>query len=293
MEIQFLWIRHAHSCGNAKSVSTRSNLYKALFLQSRNPQISNLGVVQINQARQALSPNKQTLGDFLDHQIDLVCSSDMTRAIETALLLFPQKIVHVVPFVGEHAFSELARRINLDVENQPDSPKKIPRVNYDLYTNKHDRPNFIKFLEKIVVKHWMEKKIHTLEKPFRIAIVSHGNFMKNMFLHHTQTNKRVFQETPYFVPNHCLRPHYKPTVPAIGNLGMFTTLWTRENVQDHLSGKQRLPKLMPVYETNAVYDPTTGQCIEYDGKRFITSGLSRHHVYRCHPRISNMPELLL
>jgi len=316
MELQVFWIRHAHSCGNAKEFSPHSKMYKAMFLQTLNPQISDLGVLQVQQARQALDPEKHVLGEFLSTQMDLVCSSNMMRAIETAYHLFPDRTVTVLPYVGERTFAEVARRMNWDVENQAETVERTAerlremqydtgRLDYALYRKVSSeyrdsvlRPDFRKFIEHVVVSHWLNthSAFHLSRpqgRPFRVAIVSHGNFLLDMIQHQTSTPTSIWTDTPYFVPEHCLRPHYRPQRPALGNLGMTTTLWTRREIEQFALRHQRhLPPVLLVYETNAVYDHVTRTCLEYDGKRFVRQSEGRkHHVRRCHPWIRNMATL--
>lgn len=327
--VQVLWIRHTHSCGNAKSFSQRTKLYQALFLQTLNPQISDLGIMQVEQARAALSPKQRTLGEFLAEQVDLVCSSNLMRAIETAYRLFPDKTVTVLPYVGEHAFSELARMMNWDVENQAEDESRTlerlqafqydtTRINYRFYNavaaEYQDwvlRPDLGHFLERVVWQHWFNPQSpHRLPRspvparPLRVAIVTHGNFLLDMIRNHTSTPDTLWNDVPYFQPLHCARPDYRVERPAIGNIGMVITVWTRDVLQDyifhsHSKRKKKSSKhglLHPVrlvYETNAAYDPLTQSCLEYDGKRFVTARHGyQHHVGRCQPEIRNIPTLL-
>lgn len=329
MSVQILWIRHAHSCGNAKSFSKNTKLYQAVFLQTLNPQISDLGIMQVEQAQQALSPAKRSLGEFLAEQVDMVCSSNMMRAIETAYRLFPEQSVTVLPYVGEHVFSELARKMNWDVENQAeDEPRTLERlkafqydttrIDYRLYNKVAAeyqdwvlRPDLRHFLERVVWHHWFN--VHSsyqlppspvAARPLRVAIVTHGNFLLDMIRHHTSTPDRLWNDQPYFQPLHCARPDYRVERPAIGNIGMVTTVWTRDVVQNFIFHSRpnqnkknptphKLPPVGLVYETNAVYDPLTQSCLEYDGKRFVTYEHGyRHHVRRCQPAIRHIPTLL-
>lgn len=318
MPLQILWIRHAHSCGNAKEFSPTTKLHKALFLQTLNPQLSDLGGLQIEQARAAEDPQRRTLGEFLSEQVDLVCSSNMLRALETAHGLFPERTVTVLPYVSERTFSELARRMHWDLENQAEgierTLERLRSLHYDtqwldyaLYrkvsTEQQDnvlRPDFRRFMEHVVFDHWWnpQSSFHLplrgrRDRPFRVAIVTHGNFLLDMIQHATQTPSSLWTDPPYFSTAHCLRPHYRPNRPAIGNVGMTTTLWQRSDVEGFLLHRSsRLPAVHLVYETNAVYDPVTKTCLEYDGRRFVQAHEGRkHHVRRCHPWIRNLPTL--
>lgn len=100
-----------------------------------------------------------------------------------------------------------------------------------------------------------------------------------MVPHRTSTNDSLWTDVPYFQPEHCARPQYRPTRPAFGNLSMSTTLWPVVNKFLSSPARHRLPPVRLVYETNAVYDPILQTCLEYDGRRFVqaTDGHT-HHV---------------
>lgn len=317
MAVQLLWIRHAHSCGNAKVFSQRTKLAQALFLQTLNPSLSDLGVLQVDQARAALNADHRTLGEFLTHQVDLVCSSNMLRALETAYRLFPDRTITVLPHVGEHAFSEWARRWAWDVENQAqDEPTTLARlaqlgydpsrVDYTLFRKvaaEHNdaelRPNVVQFVERVVWTHWLNASSAFClppspvgGRPLRVAVVTHGHFLVDLVSAYTTSHATLWDSVPAFQPVFCARPQYRVDRPAVGNLGQLTTLWTRARLARFLTRGQRLPPLRLVYETNAVYDPVAQQCLEYDGRRFVAADQGfRHHVRRCHPAVRDLPTL--
>lgn len=288
-DIQIFWIRHAHSCGNAKDFSNAGPVYKAMFLQTRNPQLSNIGLMQIDQVQQ-----HRELNDFLSTQMDLVCSSDMIRSLETALRLFPDRRIKVVPFVNELTRFELARTLDLDIENKPQRKDttisrldsmgyQVRRLDWSWYVP--STPNFVHFIRDIV----MDKILHGItavkraeSKPFRVAIVTHGKWIKRMMDVYTKTPSSVWNEKPYFTPLHCHDTKYKSTEKGVGNVAIFTCLWSRSDLEGFLRKKLKLPRVFTVYETSGFYDSKTGKCIEYDGKRFIdrTKG-AKHHVLRC------------
>jgi hypothetical protein len=154
-------------------------------------------------------------------------------------------------------------------------------------------PSLKKFIAHVVLKHWMNpdsafRFVEKKKRPFRVAIVTHGNFLKGMVTQTDTDQSQIYSTEPYFKPIHCQLKHYKPQVPAIGNVGTLTTLWTRKDIES----KRKLPRVFVVYETNAVYDSQHKTCLHYDGKRFVKAEFGKkHHVARCHAWIRDIPTL--
>lgn len=217
-QLDIIFVRHAHSCGNAKEFSDRSKLYKLLKLQTKNPNLSNLGLMQIGTALEATNVHNLTLHQFYQEAVDHVYCSDFLRACETALLLFPQRQVSVVPYVGEKSHSALFVKLGLDLENAASSPSEtlkylhkmkypLHQLDYDLYetivkNNSIPTPSVRRFLKHIVLQHWMNS-----DSPFylfknrdhvRVAIVTHGHFMRDFFGKETKLNwKKVSTRTAH------------------------------------------------------------------------------------------------
>ncbi len=273
--LELVFIRHAHSCGNAKEFSNATKLTKLLFLQTLNPHLSDLGLLQIAQAR-SIKPLKH----FLD-KVDYVFCSDMVRAMETSLLLFPKtRDIQVIPFIGESSRSKAFIHLNLDIENQAQGPidsiKRLKALGYDttrfdyeeyvdLTRGKIPFPSFKKFMSNIVKDHWMNLNslfcLLKSGKTVRVAIVTHGNMLKEILNLQNLPKHFLDARNAQFQPAHCHNINYEPTLNSIGNIGIVMFQVKNSELGD--------PQY--IYDTNAVYDE---ECMEYlKEKRFLK------HVY--------------
>jgi broad specificity phosphatase PhoE len=294
-------------------------VHKVLKLNHLNPHLSNLGLLQIKQAKKAYhGDNKRNnVKRFLKEKVDMVCCSDMVRAMETAYNLFPKQEINVIPYVNEKGRSQLFVKLNWDLENHTqgpiDSVRRLKAMGYDpshyeygLYLDitqgRLPFPNRKKFFQKVVLDRWLNPESpfyvlpphHTKKsrRPFRIAIVSHGHFLRDLVSQASRAPKSFWSSTPYFRPVHCRNEHYTPDGPAVGNVGMFLMKLTEHDIEDYVRHRHRLPAPYNIFETNAIYNPDTKQCMEYDGKRFILPEYGqKSHVERCPANIRNMKAL--
>ena len=322
--IEIVWIRHGHSCGNAKEFSERGLFHKLLKLQSLNPSLSNLGLLQIQQAKTAYHDvrpkksrgrtSKKVLNDFLQQKVDFVFCSDMLRAMETAYNLFPKKDIHVLPYVNESSKAKLFIKLNLDVENRSqgpiDSVRRLKHLGYDpshynyeeyvdLTNGRIPFPNMHRFMEEVVMNHWFNRQSEfTLfpkgerRKKICVAIISHGHFLRNLVRDATRTPSTFWNSKPYFKSVHCQDLDYQSGEPAFGNVAMFTLRLTLPEVRKFLKSGTRLPAVKKLYETDASYDPKTKTCMEYDQKRSILPQYGRKsHVLRCPAHVRNISTL--
>lgn len=309
--LDIVFVRHAHSCGNAKEFSNRSKLYKLVKLQTKDPTISDLGVMQIQTALTATNIHDFTLQQFYQEAIDHVFCSDFMRACETALNLFPQQHVQVVPYIGEKSRSPLLVRLGIDLENATTTPtetiKRLHKMKYDLRHFSYDfyetivkdksapTPNLKKFFEVVVLQHWMNPQspfyLFHQKAHVRVAIVTHGHLMRDFFLQHTHFNAtEFFAKKPIFANEHCQHQRFQDYVPrriAVGNVSSFLMkAFTPTQIRRFLTRKLKFDVPMILYETNAVYDPITKTCMSYNDVRFLQSAEGRkHHVLRCEPHI--------
>jgi broad specificity phosphatase PhoE len=309
--IELVLVRHAQSCSNAKEYDTRGKLHKLLVLQQANPHLSDLGLAQIQQAKKAKNIDGQTLKSYIN-SAHMICSSDMLRAMETAYNLCPNREIVVLPFVGEKAKAKLFIHMNLDVENKPqgpiDSVKRLKALKYDtthfdyeLYfqvtQGRIPFPNVRKFFQKIVMDHWFNPNspfhVRDNNTVYRIVIVSHGHFLRELVAYQTQAMFHFWHSPPLFKLPYCKEfQGYKPSRPAIGNVGMFALRFLPEDIEKFLSKKKRLKAPENIFETNAVYDETTQTCLPYNSHRFILPEYGyKHHVSRCDKVIRNIPTL--
>ena len=189
------WIRHGYSCGNAKVLNGK-NIFKKWRGQVLNPALTDLGLLQAKEYRKALNGKGQTLSQrYADY--DIVCSSDMLRAMETAVNIFGRnRTMTVLPYVQEIPQLKMLEDLRIDKENIPETPAEsvrrmeemgnnMDRLDYDLYNDvskgKYKRPSFRKFLREIVLGRWLSTESPFYRKPagrpLKVAIVTHGHFM--------------------------------------------------------------------------------------------------------------------
>jgi broad specificity phosphatase PhoE len=102
---------------------------------------------------------------------DIVCSSTLNRAIETALLMFPNDTVHVVPY---------AKEIKRTKDSTCQSIASKKALFKKTYPNDYKRINF-KFMDDENKNKWsFSKCIKFLKDTFgdkKVAIVSHSLYM--------------------------------------------------------------------------------------------------------------------
>lgn len=177
-DIKLFFIRHAFSCGNYKNTKSIFGYISNLFVS--DPHLSDLGKDQ-------LRSHKQLISEYIKPHY--VLSSSLLRAIQTAQGLFPEFTVNVSPYISETGIglsntplkpSEQAKHLE-----DPDKVKyKYLGKEGDLdklfldKKSKYSRPNFKKFLKWLSMV--LRNKIRN--EPIRIAVVSHGNFIKKMLL---------------------------------------------------------------------------------------------------------------
>ncbi len=283
-----------------------------LKLQTLNPQLSNLGIDGIETALGATTERGTTLREFLDAEIDYVFCSDFMRAIETAMLLFPSRHVNVVPYIGETSKAKLFVKMGWDLENKQENEDttlarlrgmKYPttRLHYNLYNSvtggKNPSPNMQRFFERVVVEHWMnpespyclfsEQRTHV-----RVVVVTHGNVLRSSLPKFANIPNAFWYHEPIFRDRFCTEP-YKPTMPAVGNVGMLlSTDLTFPKLHRLLLKKEKLKCPLYLFDTLAAYDPETGQCMKYNHRRFVLPEFGRQaHVRRCDSHIRAIPSL--
>lgn len=130
INVKILFIRHGFSCANMKKyLGGYFGKFKQGF--TRDPVLTAKGV---NDAERVSK-------EFAKFQPDIVMSSMLTRAIETALYLFPNKTVYVAPFIREkgNIFDSSNRPSDPDIAKKKiaknyqfvHATKKVPYVNVD------------------------------------------------------------------------------------------------------------------------------------------------------------------
>ena len=130
-------------------------------------------------------------GKYLENKIpkiDIVLSSSLIRAIETATCMFPNNEVHTIPYICEK---------NPSLENTPyDSHKQLKRVNMFL-ENKNKNIKFNKEKKgmsqsnlSLFLKYLKDN--YSIEK--NIAVVTHSNFLMEILnIENRMNNNSVFK----------------------------------------------------------------------------------------------------
>lgn len=299
--INLIFIRHAHSCGNAKEFSSKHKLYKLMKLQTRNPSLSDLGLIQVEHARETVPELKN---------VDVVYSSEMVRALETAAHLFPTQTIRICPFVAEVPTNQVFVSLKLDLENAPESKEttlvRLEQLNYDtrrfdysLYdefttSTKPTRPSPHKFWVNVVVRHWLNP-----DSPFcilgkTVALITHSHLI-NEILKGTVGKSWLFEQKPKHMYHRCKHVDYKPETLSVGNVGMisFAAKLTR-NMRIREIPKEStiaLARATYLYDNNAVFDEVSRSCVSFKKKkRAIVQG-RKEFVQRCGEHIRNIEEI--
>ena len=201
------FIRHGHSCAN---LSRELDFPGLLHDIAPNAPLDLLGMKQSSHLHDLLqSPPPPEAGYYPLYdlnKVDLVVSSELLRAIETAMLIFQGRKdpIEIVPYISEMRFF-LADKLDLDPENKADSPqitqskvkilkrafpqwfKESPPISYKLRGDGEDGEDgeptnanyadFVSFLPEIF-RYVIKKKPG--QKHYRIAFTTHGLFMEQL-----------------------------------------------------------------------------------------------------------------
>lgn len=192
--INLYLIRHGYSCANYKKDIAKTFLEKLKFFLTKpqDPHLSDKGI-----------------NDLLNYNInipkpDLIFSSYLVRAMQTASYLFPKRRIRVAPHIGEIGYGR---------DNTPSKPsvqyKKLHDTRHKnssiiiypyLGEGKYEKDKNIRLknldnlFEKTKIKVgnpiddfnkfliWLDKYIKKSSKKINnIVVVSHGNYMKKLF----------------------------------------------------------------------------------------------------------------
>jgi hypothetical protein len=156
-KIKLFFIRHAFSCANYKSLE---GLFQKLCNCFRtDPQLADIGIRDLELYRTTVRK---------DVNPDYVFSSSLLRAIQTAQILFPEAIVNVAPYIGEHGIgwssvprppSEQLRYLNpekvkylyLGREVAKDESKELLDYAFQSRKDKYRETSFKKFIKGLSV----------------------------------------------------------------------------------------------------------------------------------------------
>jgi broad specificity phosphatase PhoE len=214
MRVNLYWTRHGLSCANALKLEGHSiledilslvNLGKSRGQKYPNAQLTEIGVEQCIKTNQKVKESKK-----IPKKFDLICSSELLRAIETASLMYfkPNQLgkkhsITILPFINEFRWN-LTRYLGIDKDNEPQTVnktikrykkfakhidyKKPPQLNYNfLKKNFHQRTEADIEMFKEEVLPLLLKKFKK-KKEVHIAIVCHRVYMKKYFDSKTQYN---------------------------------------------------------------------------------------------------------
>lgn len=219
--VNLYWIRHAYSCANilGKKGVVASALKSVVTI---DPALSTEGVQQAKDLNTAL----QT--DIFLKNPDIVLSSNLRRAMETAMYAFNDIVdssnlvpIYIVPHISE-ARHPLASSFNIDKENAPlpaselkktfnnlktDTTQKLnTNVKFDLIDeldpNSKLGPDYEKFIKDVLPKilDLLSANVQSEKEVYNIAIVSHSHFITQHILATDQqkrqiANTEIWQET--------------------------------------------------------------------------------------------------
>ena len=272
-----LFVRHASSCGNVKSIS-KSNINRYL-LQTENPGLSDFGVLQVRQVREQTPKIRR----FLRGQ-DIICCSNLLRTMETASFFYPKrKKIYVLPYLEEiPPWGYVAQYLGLDTENRVQdratTMKRLKKLGHDISKfdwSIHDEitGGRFKIPDVGVFRRVVEPKLLEIFGRKKIVCVTHSHWMQE-YLKQLNQYDNALSSRPIYQPRSCQR---QDVIKKIGNCGMFLVNKSRKIVQH-------------IYETSGVDDQ--GTCFILNERRHPKI-LKKSHVQRCsNPKIRNMAELI-
>tara|TARA_Y100000389_G_C17470494_1_gene530091 strand:- start:9159 stop:9770 length:612 start_codon:yes stop_codon:yes gene_type:complete len=153
------FIRHGFSCANATHNNTNNNvLHHQKYL---DPPLANTGVSDSKSMREVTKNLKY----------DIVCASTLNRAIETALLMFPDDIVHVIPY---------AKEIRKTQDNTAQSIRSKKAFLKKMYPNDYHRIDFSMVNDENRNKWSFVKCMRFVKNTFgdsKIVLVTHSLYM--------------------------------------------------------------------------------------------------------------------
>jgi len=179
MKVIVVFIRHGFSCANA--IEKSGNIleqYKRLFYV--DPPLTNYALNKI-------SPMKKKYNSV---KFDYILSSTMIRAEETALSLFPNKQILVVPYIKEINFGFDNVITDNPTEQLDKINKKLNKENLNYYysTTKNDEwlktshlSDYDKFKDIILTDIVRKTTFRNGKRTITIAVITHSNFMKDIF----------------------------------------------------------------------------------------------------------------
>lgn len=153
------FIRHGFSCANATHNNTHNDvLHHRKYL---DPVLANTGVSDSKSMRSVTKKLKY----------DIVCASTLNRAIETALLMFPNDTIHVIPY---------AKEIRKTQDNTAQTIKAKQAFLKKMYPKEYHRIDFSRVNDENRNKWSFMKCMRYIRKAFgdsKVALVTHSLYM--------------------------------------------------------------------------------------------------------------------
>jgi len=180
MKIDLILIRHQQSCNNkVAQLESRLSQWKRAFYP--DPPITHYGMQQLKAIQDRV--------DF-ENDVDLVLSSPMLRAIQTAVELFPKKQIWITPFTKENHSGVSNKPSTIGRQKTFFNKQDWNRLHYDYVCNERKEfsedafeSNFNKFL-KWLEKHLQELIKHshldTSKRKLTIALTGHSGVMQEV-----------------------------------------------------------------------------------------------------------------
>tara|TARA_B100001996_G_scaffold311655_1_gene253622 strand:- start:326 stop:856 length:531 start_codon:yes stop_codon:yes gene_type:complete len=154
MKVTIHYIRHAESDANVLQHQMVCGDIRHLFL--RDPGLSKTGENTTKNLHQALPP------------VDIVLSSQLLRAIQTALYSYPKRFIHTIPILNELGGG--LDNIPYDIDEQKNILKEdFHRV---IFTDNDNERNVFAYIKKYILPRFKNKDA------LAIAIFTHSRFMK-------------------------------------------------------------------------------------------------------------------
>lgn len=153
------FIRHGFSCANATHMNDDNNvLNHKMYL---DPPLADTGVTDSKSMR---SVTKKI-------HYDIVCASTLNRAIETALLMFPDDIIHVIPYTKE---------IRKTRDNTAQTIRSKKALFKKMYPKEYHRIDFSR-VNDVNRNKWSFTKcmrfVHNTFGESKVALVTHSLYM--------------------------------------------------------------------------------------------------------------------
>ena len=208
MKLSFYMIRHGLSCGNIIYHPDINLVPLNSFY--RDPYLTEKGVEQSTKCSKYIESKLPP--------IDIVLSSSLIRAIETALCMFPKNIIEIAPYICEsvktlenmpHDYKSQNKRLQEKVKNN----ERVKHYTDCKGIHESNLKNFIKYLLE---------NYNVIDK--EIAVVTHSNFMmKILGVKQRMRNNSIFKvvvdtETYVIEDYKCIFSGYK--MPESASLRM-------------------------------------------------------------------------